>query len=121
MKGFLLAAAIGVSIASASPSASSAQTVDCTPTATGPTYWFDGRLYFHFDTTCTSTQSKITIHATIVTPTGTAIDQTKTCTNATTCSYVVGEPYARGTWTWTNDSTWSTGSSSAENTVTEVQ
>jgi len=121
MKGLLLAAAVGASIALVSAPASSAAAPDCTPTATGPTYWFDGRLYFHFDTTCTATQSKITINATIVTPSGTALLQTKTCTNATSCSYIVAESYARGTWTWTNDSTWPTGAGSAQNSVDEVQ
>jgi hypothetical protein len=102
------------------PDVSITSTAMCTATATGPTFGLGtGMMYFHFNTTCDAPVETLTINATIDGPqdrTG-----TKTCTNASSCSYILGVSYARGTWVWTNDTTYTGGTSSATNTVTYNQ
>ncbi|ADO69985.1 hypothetical protein [Stigmatella aurantiaca] len=96
------------------------ETASCTATVTGPTFGFSGRMYFHFTTTCDAVVDSITIDATVAGPS--QASGTTTCTRADTCSFMLPVTYKRGTWTWTNDSTYTAdGASVGTKTMTFVQ
>ncbi len=92
----------------------------CTATVSGPTFGFSGRMYFHFKTTCDAPVDLITLNASVVGPL-TAVKGVKTCSATNTCSSMIAVTYKRGTWTWTNDTTYTGGSSLATKTVTYTQ
>lgn len=94
--------------------------VSCTATATGPTFGFSGRMYFHFVTTCDAPVESITINATVSGPT--VATGTATCTQTDRCAFMLPVTYKRGTWTWTNDSVYTAEGSSVETkTMTFIQ
>lgn len=104
MTGMLLIglASLGVVTADVQSTSTAAP---CRVEAVGPTFGLGGgQMYFHFNTTCDDPMESITIYATIDGPTQDR-SGTKTCTQASSCSYVLGVTYARGTWVWTNEST----------------
>jgi hypothetical protein len=92
----------------------------CTATVSGPTYSFSGRMYFHFKTTCDAPVELITVNASVSGP-GTSLAATKVCALTSTCSMMVAATYKRGTWTWTNSTTYMGGSSLATQTLTFLQ
>jgi hypothetical protein len=92
----------------------------CTATAPGVTFGIgSGMMCFHYDTTCDGAVENITINATYSGPASGS--GSKVCTNASSCSYVLCTPYKKGTWTFTNNTTYTGGTSSATNTVTYNQ
>ncbi len=91
----------------------------CTAAVSGPTFGLGGGMYFYYTTTCTAPVESITIDASITGPTQRV--GTKRCTETESCTFVMGVPYKRGTWTWTNDSTFPGGTDSATQTVTYSQ
>lgn len=92
----------------------------CTATVSGPTYSFSGRMYFHFNTKCDAPVEAITINATVAGPLTSAVGL-KTCTFTDTCSSLVAATYKRGTWTWTNSTTYTSSTSLATQSLTFFQ
>jgi hypothetical protein len=92
----------------------------CTATVSGPTYGFSGRMYFHFTTKCDAPVAAITIKATVAGPFTTAVGA-KTCSLTDTCSSLVAVTYKRGTWTWSNNTTYTGGTSLATQSLTFFQ
>jgi hypothetical protein len=45
----------------------------------------------------------------------------KTCSFASTCSSIIAVTYKRGSWTWTNDTTYTGGSSFATSSTAFLQ
>ncbi|MDY7230274.1 hypothetical protein [Hyalangium rubrum] len=91
----------------------------CTATVLGPTYSFGGRMYFHFETTCDAPVAAITINASVVGPT--SAYGSKTCLLTNKCTFWLAATYKRGTWTWTNNTSYTFGTSVASQTLTFKQ
>ncbi|WP_224241177.1 hypothetical protein [Hyalangium gracile] len=94
--------------------------ITCTASAPGVTFGIgSGLMCFHYNTTCDGPVESITINASYSGPaTGSG---TKTCTDTSSCAYVLCTPYRRGTWSFTNDSTYTGGVCAATNSVTYNQ
>jgi hypothetical protein len=114
MTKLLLIGLAALNITTAEPQDSA---VSCTATATGPTFGFAGRMYFHFVTTCDAPVESITLNATVSGPT--VAQGSVTCTQTDRCTFMLPVTYKRGTWTWTNDSVYTAeGSSVGKRTMT---
>ncbi len=122
MTGMLLIALASLSFSSpafqtAPTGYSTTASPTCTATVPGITFGIgSGTMCFHYDTTCDGTVDTITINASYSGPTSGS--GTKTCTNASSCSYVLCTGYSKGTWTFTNNTTYTGGTSTATSTVT---
>lgn len=92
----------------------------CTATVSGPTFGFSGRMYFHFKTTCDAPVELITLNASVSGPYTSAMS-VKACSFASTCSSIIAVTYKRGAWTWTNDTTYTGGSSFATSSTAFLQ
>lgn len=93
----------------------------CTAKVLGPTYALGGgRMYFHFETTCEAPVDSISIKGTVTGP-GTTVVGSKTCTLTDTCAFWVAASYKRGTWAWTNETTYTGGTSLATTSLTFAQ
>jgi hypothetical protein len=110
MTKLLLIGLAALNIATAEPQDDTS--VKCTATAMGPTFGFSGRMYFHFVTTCDAPVERITVNATVSGPS--RVMGSMTCSQTDTCSLMLPVTYKRGTWTWTNDSVYTTAGSSVE-------
>ena len=91
----------------------------CTATISGPIFSLppNGLMYFHFTTTCDVPVESMTVTGTI---TGTTSGSgSKTCTQTNTCRYTLGViAKNEGTWSWTNDTSYTGGSVTATGGMT---